>query len=286
MAMKALREVFYHLLMRGIFACYLLTGLYWYSQENPPKENIERGIILTCWTYLTEALIFIAFPFTVFNCLGFLLLNPFTTPKRHAIGLDVPFICFRVVTKGSYPKLVRDNTYQNIELCRKVGLKSFKFEIVTDNTINIKKERDICETIVPDSYKTKNGSLYKARALQYSLESKVNGLSNNDWVVHLDEETRLTNDVIFGILDFMKTSADVGQGVIVYAAEDIENWLTTLADGLRVAFDYGMMRLCFQVFTLNLEISAITYLNRDMIFPTMWYGRPAKAQTSLRIRAV
>ena len=28
------------------------------------------------------------------------------------------------------------------------------------------------------------------------------------------------------------------------------------------------------------------YLNRDMRFPTMWYVRPTKAQTSLRIRAV
>ena len=27
-------------------------------------------------------------------------------------------------------------------------------------------------------------------------------------------------------------------------------------------------------------------LNRDMRFPTMWYVRPEKAQTSLRIRAV
>ena len=27
-------------------------------------------------------------------------------------------------------------------------------------------------------------------------------------------------------------------------------------------------------------------LSRDMRFPTMWYVRPAKAQTSLRIRAV
>ena len=29
-----------------------------------------------------------------------------------------------------------------------------------------------------------------------------------------------------------------------------------------------------------------THLNRDMRFPTMWYVRPAEAQTSLCIRAV
>ena len=30
----------------------------------------------------------------------------------------------------------------------------------------------------------------------------------------------------------------------------------------------------------------IVYVSHDMRFPTMWYVRPAKAQTSLRIRAV
>ena len=30
----------------------------------------------------------------------------------------------------------------------------------------------------------------------------------------------------------------------------------------------------------------ISHLSRDMGFPTMWYVRPAQAQTSLRIRAV
>ena len=31
---------------------------------------------------------------------------------------------------------------------------------------------------------------------------------------------------------------------------------------------------------------AFLYLSHDMRFPTMWYVRPAKAQTSLYIRAV
>ena len=32
-------------------------------------------------------------------------------------------------------------------------------------------------------------------------------------------------------------------------------------------------------------IKSCEYLSRDMRFPTMWYMRPAKAQTSLRICA-
>ena len=36
----------------------------------------------------------------------------------------------------------------------------------------------------------------------------------------------------------------------------------------------------------DIPFSAEHYVSRNMRFPTMWYLRPAKAQTSLRIRAV
>ena len=38
--------------------------------------------------------------------------------------------------------------------------------------------------------------------------------------------------------------------------------------------------------TFHLKAMKKTYLSRNMRFPTMWYVPPAKAQTSLRIRAV
>ena len=56
---------------------------------------------------------------------------------------------------------------------------------------------------VPDSYTSTNGTLNKARALQYCLEDGVNTLTDSDWIVHLDEETRLTTDSIKGVLNFV-----------------------------------------------------------------------------------
>ena len=38
--------------------------------------------------------------------------------------------------------------------------------------------------------------------------------------------------------------------------------------------------------SLDNAYHAITYMSCVMRFPTMWYVRPAKAQTSLRIRIV
>ncbi|KAL4221537.1 Beta-1 [Mactra antiquata] len=99
------------------------------------------------------------------------------------------------------------------------------------------------EIVVPSEYRTPNNSLFKARALHYCLSTNINILSRDDWIVHLDEETLLTEGVIHGIVDFIsKPDSNIGQGVITYAGCGIENWVTTLLDGVRVAIDHGLFR--------------------------------------------
>ena len=245
-------KILCHLLMIAILIFYFWTGfsIYTYLKKDPDAEGPkpEPGLIYRSLSYFAGVLILLSFPFTVINMLGLVFLNPFSAPSKHQLGDNVPFICFRVVTRGMFPKLVKDTTLQNIEVCRRAGLMNFKFEIVTDKSVSIGKHQDVRETVVPEQYKTTKNALYKARALHWCLEPNVNILSNEDWIVHLDEETKLTEDVLYGISDFVtKSTADIGQGVIVYADDVIENWLTTLADGLRVAFDYGVMRFGLQV---------------------------------------
>lgn len=86
----------------------------------------------------------------------------------------------------------------------------------------------------------------QARALQYCLEDDVNVLRDDDWIVHLDEETKLTENCVCGILNFvMDGKHKFGQGLITYANEYIVNWVTTLADSFRVADDMGKLRFQF-----------------------------------------
>ena len=245
-------KLFYHMLMVLVLIMYFCVGFRFFMslKKDPDAEGtkLEPGIIYRALSYFAGTLILLSFPFTAINMLGLVVLNPFSEPSKLQLGDNVPFICFRVVTRGMFPKLVKDTTLQNIEVCRRAGLMNFKFEIVTDKSVSIGKHQDIRETVVPEQYRTKKNALYKARALHWCLEPNVNILSNEDWIVHLDEETKLTEDVLYGISDFVtKSTADIGQGVIVYADDVIENWLTTLADGLRVAFDYGVMRFGLQV---------------------------------------
>ena len=46
------------------------------------------------------------------------------------------------------------------------------------------------------------------------------------------------------------------------------------------------MPIVQHVTTAIIPYKLLKHLSRDMRFPTMWYVRSAKAQTSLRIRAV
>ena len=49
--------------------------------------------------------------------------------------------------------------------------------------------------------------------LQYCLEDGVNMLNDDDFVIHLDEETVLTEDSVRGILNFVSVNKHaIGQG--------------------------------------------------------------------------
>ncbi|KAK3607184.1 hypothetical protein CHS0354_007099 [Potamilus streckersoni] len=168
-------------------------------------------------------------------------------PKLEVRKTDIPFIYFRVVTRGLYQNLVADSLRRNIETCQKIGLNKFKFDVVTDIPLNLKASLFVREIVVPKEYVSKNNSLYKARALQYCLEEDIDRLLDDDWIVHLDEETILTEGSVIGLANFAtKNLGSLGQGVITYGNDRIVNWYTTIADSIRVSIDIGLMKFCFQ----------------------------------------
>ncbi|XP_059178647.1 beta-1,4-mannosyltransferase egh-like [Physella acuta] len=242
---------FKHLISVGIlFACIAASvGIRggWTPSEFSAVERY--GLVISFILYILQILLLVPLPFFIFNFLGVVLLNVFPQrPKLQRSPLIGPFLCFRVVTKGLYPELVNDNVEYNIKLCRNVGLHNFIFEVVTDIPVNLKTNIQAREILVPGDYQTKFGSLYKARALQYALEPEVDSLSPGDWIVHLDEETVLTEDAVIGIVNFTGAAQySFGQGVITYGHGKIVNWVTTLADSIRVGIDYGYLRFSLGV---------------------------------------
>ncbi|GAB0094502.1 Beta-1,4-mannosyltransferase egh [Sergentomyia squamirostris] len=213
-----------------------------------PRE--AYGDVWCVALYFLRLLTLLTLPQVLFNFCGLIFYNAF--PDKVVLKgspLLAPFICIRVVTRGDFSDLVKTNVMRNMNLCLDTGLENFLIEVVTDKPLNLPKHRRIREIVVPKAYKTKSGALFKSRALQYCLEDSVNVLNNNDWIVHLDEETLLTENSIRGITNFVLDGKHpFGQGLITYANENVVNWLTTLADSFRVSDDMGKLRFQFKFF--------------------------------------
>ena len=66
--------------------------------------------------------------------------------------------------------------------------------------------RKVMHSVEPNEYRTKTGAKFKAPALQYALEPSASIPQDDNWIVHLDEETVLTHSVLVGILNFVQDS--------------------------------------------------------------------------------
>lgn len=218
-----------------------------FDNVNPVEDY---GLVLTIILYTIRFMSLLPLPLCVFEFLGLVFYNAFPEkPQLKNSPLLAPFFCVRVVTKGDYPDLVKGNLTRNINTCLDVGADNFLFEVVTDKALNLPKNARVRELVVPSTYTTKTGAKFKARALQYCLEDEVNILNEDDWIVHLDEETLLTDNSVRGIINFITDGKhDFGQGLITYANENVVNWLTTLSDMYRISSDMGKLRFQFRVF--------------------------------------
>lgn len=209
---------------------------------------LEYGATTTYVLYFLRFLSVIPIPQAVFNFLGLVCYNTFPPkPKLNSSTLFGPFLCFRTVTRGTFPDLLKKNVQKNIDICSRIGLDNYIIEVVTDIPLNLPSTPRFREIVVPLNYVTANHTRYKARALNYCLEPNVDMLTDADWIVHLDEETLLTESSVIGILNFINEGKySLGQGVITYANEEIVSWVTTLADLVRVGMDHGMIRFCLK----------------------------------------
>lgn len=244
-------------------------GLRWNADQ---KEEIDPwtryGIIGAITLYLLRTVTFLSLPQVLFNFIGLTIYNAF--PDKVILKgspLLAPFVCIRIVTRGDYPHLVKTNVKRNLDKCIEAGLENFQIEVVSDKPVGLIPHRRVREVIVPSNYHTSSGALFKARALQYCLENSVNELADHDWIVHLDEETLMTENSVRGILNFVLDGKhQFGQGLITYANEDVVNWITTLADSFRVADDMGKLRLQFTMFHKPFFSMKGSYVVTQVIF--------------------
>jgi egghead protein (zeste-white 4 protein) len=134
----------------------------------------------------------------------------------------------------------------------------YRIEVVTDERVELEPGSDLCAYTVPSAYQTASGARYKARALQYALDQS--DLSPDAWIMHLDEESHISPELLIGIRDAIveeETSGAhrIGQGLILYHGNMEGHPFLTLADMIRTGEDLGRFhlqhRLGFTLFGLH-----------------------------------
>lgn len=159
-------------------------------------------------------------------------------------------ICWRIVTAGKNIDIV----LRTIRRCQtemaRTPLAPYVIEVVIDEGDNIallpQHDGDVRIITVPENYRTPKGSRFKARALHYALQNSP--ISDQTWIVHLDEETQPTPSGIKGICKFIRDAESsqqfrIGQGGLLYHREWAKHPFLTLADVGRTGDDFARFYL-------------------------------------------
>ncbi len=193
--------------------------------------------------------------------LGLVGLFAFRHPRHLARVEPIStLVSFRIVSRGDNVEALTSTIRRCQEEMARTELFPYVIEVVTDHrsTRLPAPNDDLVYIDVPADYATANGSLYKARALQYALEHSA--LPADAWIVHLDEETQPTASGIRGIAamiaeEEMSGKLRIGQGAILYHRSWRAHPFLTLADNVRTGDDFARFhfqhRLGVTVFGLH-----------------------------------
>lgn len=150
------------------------------------------------------------------------------------------------VSRGDNAEALLRAITQSQEVLNALGVQ-YELEAITDTPVYVGSAHNI---VVPADYQPPKGAKYKARALHYA--SQVRAADRNTWVLHMDEESVITPEVIHGITRFLtsiRTPLVIGQGEIKYNAHNYgSNFLLTAVDAVRTGDDLGRFRLQYKLF--------------------------------------
>lgn len=171
--------------------------------ENVVKNPIAKyGLAFSAFLYIFRIISFIGLPVSLFLTFTSIF---WTYGKPSDLSSNIPnltlngLLCFRIVTRGDYPDLVCQNIEILLDLLQTFHVNTFTIEVVANKSIELADHPKVRLILVPEDYVTRNGTKFKARNLQYALEDGVNNLSERDWIVHLDEDTEVTESSLLGI---------------------------------------------------------------------------------------
>lgn len=183
---------------------------------------------------------------------------------------DAVFICFDLLVVV-VPTIGRHDTYPALERSVLSYVASlppcfpdFRVDVIIEEGCEAqqrifdlgRRSPYIRVVVVPKSYRTPNGTRFKARANHYSHEMRIaEGEARDDvWVLHMDDDTGLAMDTAVAMAQFIEKQRWAGrnanhlaQGILTYPREHAVSYVTWLADSVRPSDDVAR----FSAFTGN-----------------------------------
>ena len=241
-----------------------ITAYLWLGHSR--FSNVQNE---TFWLGNTlAAFVPLAFPL-IMALLSLIGMLAFGAPKDRRPGPDWHWnadveLIVAYVSRGHQPATLKRATSQTQTVLDELGV-NYALEVVTDVAIDADNRLpntggDVFYYVVPSDYQTPGGARYKARALQYLLEQRTERLNGRAdasqvWVLHLDEESILTQECVFGMgehvekYDLSRTPGAIGQGEILYNSYRYgDNALVTATDSFRTGNDLGVFRMSYKGF--------------------------------------
>ena len=141
-----------------------------------------------------------------------------------------PFMKFQITTKGGAYPVVERSLWELDAFCRAHPRlsKQISAEVITEVEDEVRMLEDqfgesalrVLAILLPADYATPNGTGLKARALHYMVEKRragFNAKSGKTFIVHMDEETLITERELLVLLDYLSHDPrPISQGPIFY----------------------------------------------------------------------
>lgn len=242
-----------------LYLCFLTGGVIFglhqgtsVISDNKPNEEVW-------WATLLRSINLVCIVHFIPVCLGFLYphkkLKDYREKLKETKG-KLPNIFIRYVTRGDKSDIITESVLDTLNKTK--DYPNINIEVVTDEAVIYQpviqelNPTNLQEFVVPKDYSTKANTLFKARALQYILENSP--AKSEDYILHLDEESHITEDSILGMYQHIYKNPDrIGQGAITYKRSlhgGLKNWvrsICSMADSIRIADDMSRFRLSFNI---------------------------------------
>lgn len=188
--------------------------------------------------------------FVITNAIGFFYGSPWhkeKANKRDWLGWDNDkTLIVAYVSRGNNEIALR-RAIAATKLILEDNAVKYRIEAITDMPVDVGADD---YHLVPEEYRTAHGAKYKARALHYATEQRR--ANRNTWVLHLDEESVITEQLVHGLAKFLNETDNlitIGQGEIKYNAHNYgKNLLITSIDSIRTGDDLGRFRTQYKMF--------------------------------------